>query len=178
MMKKIEKTMLHIADGELMEAKKYTDPVYQEIHDTPIRIGVIGYSKQTFDEGHAGMDIFLALHNIKHTYETKIQKKIQVELVSGLTDIGIPALAYRYAKSVFSDSLVKTVGIACAKAREYPQFPVDEKHIIGTEWGDESEYFINNIDCLVRVGGGEQSMKEAAMFKQIHPDNMLLETNL
>ena len=31
--------------------------------------------------------------------------------------------------------------------------------------GDESVRFIEYIDCLVRVGGGKQSMKETEMAK-------------
>lgn len=178
MMKNIEQTIFHIADGDLMEAKKYTDPVYAEIYENPVRIGVIGYSKQEFNRGYAEMDMFLALHNIKYTYQTNLQKKIKVELVSGLTDMGIPGIAYRYVKSVFEPEMVKTVGVACSKAKDYPQFPVDEKHIIGDEWGDESDYFLNNIDCLIRIGGGEQSMREVATFKSRYPEKLVLEYDL
>lgn len=177
-MENVEQTMFHIADGELMEAKKYKDPVYAEVYEHYVRIGVIGYSKQQFNTAYAEMDIFLALHNVKHTYQTKLQKKIKVELVSGLTDIGIPGIAYRYVKSVFEPEMVKTVGIACAKANDFPQFPVDEKHIIGENWGDESDYFLDNIDCLIRIGGGDQSMKEVETFKQRYPEKLVLEYNL
>lgn len=178
MMKNIEQTMFHIADGDLMEAKKYTDPVYAEIYEHPVRIGVIGYSKQDFNKAYAEMDMFLALHNVKHTYETKLQKKIRVDLVSGLTDMGIPGIAYRYVKSVFEPNMVKTVGIACAKAKDFEQFPVDERHIIGTEWGDESDFFLDNIDCLIRIGGGDQSMGEVATFKSRYPEKLVLEYDL
>ncbi|HLD37442.1 MAG TPA: hypothetical protein VJA86_02555, partial [Candidatus Nanoarchaeia archaeon] len=53
-----------------------------------------------------------------------------------------------------------TAGIACSKANEYECFPVDEKVIVGNEWGEESQTFLNSIDVLVRVGGGSQSKRE------------------
>lgn len=38
-------------------------------------------------------------------------------------------------------------------------------NIYGKEWGDESELFLKNVDILVRVGGGKQSLKEVENFK-------------
>lgn len=177
MIKKIEQTMFHVADGELMEAKKYTPPIYDSIHTVPIRVGVVGYSSKKFDTEKAEFLLFLAFQNVKHTFETTLQKTIKIELVSGLTDVGVPALAYRGAISIFGPT-TRTVGIACAKAKDFPQFPVDEKHIIGDNWGDESDYFLDNIDCLIRIGGGDQSMKEVETFKQRYPEKLVLEYNL
>ncbi|MBI4148037.1 hypothetical protein HY490_01990 [Candidatus Woesearchaeota archaeon] len=59
----------------------------------------------------------------------------------------------------------RTVGIACAKAKDYELFPVNEKIIVGDNWGDESPVFLNYIDVLVRVGGGAQSKRETAETK-------------
>ena len=178
MIAKKERDQFDLADGELMEVKKYTDPVYDGLYEKPIKIGVVGYSKQDFNRGYAEMDMFLALHNVKHTFETTRQKTIRVELVSGLTDLGIPAIAYRLVTSVFPRELVKTVGIACEKAKDFKQFPVDERHIIGTDWGDESDFFLDNIDCLIRIGGGNQSMQEVETFKQRYPGKLVLEYEL
>lgn len=79
-----------------------------------------------------------------------------ITVVSGLTAIGIPLIAYEEAK----ERCWKTIGIACKKANEYPQFPVDEKIIVGEDWGDESNTFIKIVDKLIRVGGGSQSISE------------------
>ena len=39
--------------------------------------------------------------------------------------------------------------------------------IVGKEWGDESETFLNKIDCIVKIGGGKQSEKEFAQAKDM-----------
>jgi hypothetical protein len=78
-----------------------------------------------------------------------------------LTDIGVPAIAYR--ESVKRGW--KTIGIACEKANEYKQFSCDQKIIIGKEWGDESDEFISMIDILVKIGGGKQSTEECKKAK-------------
>lgn len=77
--------------------------------------------------------------------------------------MGIPALAYREAVK----KGWKTVGIACEKAKEYDLFDVDEKHIVGKEWGDESESFLDMIDMMIKVGGGKQSKEEAEKAKKM-----------
>lgn len=118
-------------------------------------IGVVGYSAMKFDEEMAilllaqGLDIL-----------TKGQEN--VEVVSGLTDLGIPGLSYRLANR----RGYKTVGVACKEAFDCILFPVEEQVIVGEKWGDESETFINRIDALIRVGGGKQSLKEVEMFKK------------
>ncbi len=77
--------------------------------------------------------------------------------------MGIPALAYREAVK----RGWRTVGVACAKAKDYDLFEVDEKHIVGEEWGDESERFLDMIDMMVKVGGGKQSKEEAEKAKKM-----------
>ena len=121
------------------------------------KIGVVGYSAKKFDQKEAEKILNTAFAIIE-----KINGNDDYMVVSGLTNIGIPAIAYRLANS----RGWKTSGIACKKAEEYDCFPVDEKRIIGEEWGDESKSFIHEIDCFVRVGGGEQSKKEAKMAKE------------
>jgi hypothetical protein len=116
------------------------------------RIGVVGYSENKFDKEKAKE---LLIENIDKALE-KNTKNEKVSLVSGLTDMGIPGLAYREAKK----RGFHTVGYACSKATEYDCFKVDEEHIIGDEWGAESDTFLANIDVLVAVGGGKQSKAE------------------
>lgn len=117
-------------------------------------IGVIGYSAQKFDNAIAKQYLEEAL--LPYKYEN-------VELVSGLTDTGISSIAYRLADSFGW----KTVGIACSKASSYTCYPVDRKQIIGNDWGDESSAFLDQLDLLIRIGGGEQSMKEVQDAKRL-----------
>ena len=121
-----------------------------------IRIGVVGYSGGKFDEtiGKALVRIGLDLFEKMHEGE-------EFSVVSGLTDMGIPAIAYRVA----DEKGWKTVGIACSKADDNPCYDVDERVIEGDDWGDESETFLNSIDVLLRVGGGKQSLDETERAK-------------
>lgn len=121
-----------------------------------LKIGVVGYSAQKFAEGEAKRMISEAFDNLESQYPDRPKT-----IVSGLTDLGIPALAYREAVR----RGWKTVGIACSKAEEYDCFSVDERMIVGYKWGDESETFLNSLDVLVRVGGGNQSTRETAEIK-------------
>lgn len=121
-----------------------------------LRIGVVGYSSQRFDKAEA-------MRMIREAYD-KIDAqnpRLSKAVVSGLTNVGIPALAYQEAVQ----RGWRTIGIACEKANEYECFPVDEKTIIGIEWGDESQTFLKSIDVLVKVGGGKQSVMETAGMK-------------
>lgn len=136
----------------------------KESYNTPCSVGVVGYSSGVFDKNRARQYIIQALKELDNANE----------LVSGLTDVGVPAIAY----SVAEDFGLKTVGIACLKAYDYPCYPVDEKQIIGTNWGDESSTFLDRIDVLIRVGGGEQSIAEVATFKQQKPHAKVIEFEL
>lgn len=121
-----------------------------------LKIGVVGYSAQKFDESEA-------IKLLKEAYDFLDQQytdRCKV-IVSGLTDLGIPALAYREAVQ----RGWKTIGIACSKAYDYECFPVDEKILVGDDWGDESQTFLDSIDVLVRVGGGKQAIKETTEMK-------------
>jgi hypothetical protein len=122
------------------------------------RIGVVGYSGAKFD-----VEMGKALVNMALSIQTKNVKDEDIEIVSGLTSLGIPKLAYEFA----SKNGWKTVGVACKKAEEYECFNVDEKVIVGDEWGDESEKFLNSVDVIVRVGGGKQSIKEIETAKKM-----------
>lgn len=122
-----------------------------------LNIGVVGYSGQKFDEEVAKEYLAKAFDVIEELAPD--QEKV---VVSGLTDVGIPALAYREA----TKRGWKTMGVACKKAEEYDLYPVNYKTIIGEEWGDESKHFLSSIDMMVRVGGGKQALREVEEFKQ------------
>lgn len=124
-----------------------------------LRIGVVGYCPPArFDFNEAKRMLVDGFNYFERRFPN-----IEFSVVSGLTDIGIASLAYREAKK----RGWKTSGIGCSKAKEYPCFPVDEKPIIiGDNWGDESETFLNSIDALIRIGGGIQSHLETQEAKK------------
>lgn len=122
-----------------------------------IRIGVVGYCPPTkFDEKEAARMICEAYNQIQSAYPNRLKT-----VVSGLTNVGVLKLAYLEARR----RGWRTSGIACKKAENYELFPVDEKKIIGDNWGDESEEFLRTIDALIRIGGGKQSLRETAQAK-------------
>ena len=123
-----------------------------------ISVGVVGYSGAKFDENIAKALVALALKQIELQHPSN-----EYELVSGLTDMGIPSLAYREAAKLGW----KTVGIACKKANDMACYPVDTEIIEGEDWGDESKTFLDNIDVLVRIGGGKQSKVETQKAKEM-----------
>jgi len=123
-----------------------------------LNIGIIGYSAQKFNESKAKKMIKKAFDILEkdNPHEDKI-------VISGYTDLGIPHIAYHEARK----RGWSTIGVACARAKEYPCFPVDKEIIVGNEWGDESQVFLGMIDVLVRIGGGNQSIKETEMAKKM-----------
>lgn len=123
------------------------------IRKSKLRVGVVGYSSQDFDHKEA-------LVLIQRAFDA-LSPIADIEVVSGLTDLGIPALAYEEAVR----RGWKTMGIACAKASSYPCFPVDEVIIYGDTWGDESPVLLDIVDILIRIGGGIQSHLEACSAK-------------
>lgn len=50
---------------------------------------------------------------------------------------------------------IKQLVLLVKKAKDYECFPVDEEIIVGKEWGDESETFLDRVDILVKIGGGK-----------------------
>ncbi len=123
-----------------------------------LRIGVVGYCPPTkFDEKEARRMIIDAYNKIEAQYPTILKV-----VISGLTNVGVLKIAYEEAIK----RNWKTVGIACNKAMEHELFPVDEKIIAGDNWGDESPTFLSNIDIIVRIGVGKQSIVETEEAKK------------
>ena len=118
-------------------------------------VGVVGYSDKKFDKTKAK-------ELIKEAFD-KIDDSKNIKIVSGLTALGIPLLAYEEAVK----REWKTIGVACEKAKEFDLFPVDETKIVGKDWGDESETFLKMLDCIIRIGGGKQSMEEVKQAKKM-----------
>ncbi len=79
--------------------------------------------------------------------------------VSGATDLGVPALAYRAADALG----LPTVGVTAAAARSYPLARLDHLVIVGRRFGDESSAFVDLCDELWMIGGGPQSEAEVRL---------------
>ncbi|WLQ16992.1 hypothetical protein O5O45_13820 [Hahella aquimaris] len=124
-----------------------------------MKIGVVGFSKRWFDQQAASE---ILERSIKTWVDGK--DKSEVEIVSGLTNAGVPKLAYELAVRMG----LTTVGISARRALKVRSgiFPCDKQILVGQDFGDESEAFIDYIDCLIRVGGGPQSRKEVEFFKE------------
>ena len=114
-------------------------------------IGVVGYSGAKFDKTIAEALMAIAFDEVEVNHPDE-----EYMVVSGLTDLGIPSIAYNMAKK----RGWKTMGVACSEAKEYDCFPVDEEIIEGDEWGDESATFLKQLDVFIRIGGGNQSLEE------------------
>lgn len=110
-------------------------------------------------------------HNTVVEIFNKIQEKYpnsKIELVSGLTNVGIMTHAYEEGKK----RGWYLVGYACKKAADFELYPVDESHLIGDNWGDESEAFINHAllsnypFIMVNIAGGPQAEKETKAIQK------------
>jgi len=136
------------------------------------KIGVVGFSGKPFDINSATEK----LRSILGRLNTKFNDG-DIELVSGYTNIGIPKIAYEIADELG----MITVGISAKEALNVDcgLYPVKKKIIVGDHFGDESDTFIEYIDILIRIGGGNQSLHEVKLFKQVHNhkqlDDILLE---
>ena len=130
------------------------------------KIGVIGSLKPNFDIEDAKEKITESIDLILSYHPNKSYKVISV-----MTNEGIPKHAYDIAKEKYKFT---TVGYASQMIFQgkYGVYPVDEQKIVGEKYGDECQYLINNIDCLIRIGGGYQSNYEVEEFK-----NHLLKNN-
>ncbi len=125
-----------------------------------MKIGIVGYSAKNIDEKLGTQLLEQAIFNLI----TSKSKEDAVEIVTGLTNIGIPKLAYQIADR---QGFIK-IGISAKQAYQVKcgVYPVDKEIIVGEVFGDESQTFVDYIDCLVRVGGGKQSAHEVQLFKE------------
>ena len=121
-----------------------------------IFIGFVGYACREFDNEQAEDIINKIFINIKRSYDKK-----EVVIVSGATMCGIQKILYPLATKFG----YKTVGVMCNMGYEWSIYPVDELFVIGNSWGEESNYFIDMIDILYRIGGGQQSLNECQLAK-------------
>jgi hypothetical protein len=125
-----------------------------------LRIGVVGFSRSQFDHDEARAKLRECVDSILARAGVA---PADAELVSGLTNQGVPRLAYELAAALG----MRTVGVSARQALRVRAgvFPVDERVIVGARFGDESAAFLARIDVLIRIGGGPQSRREAEAFR-------------
>ena len=121
-----------------------------------MRIGFVGYSAGKYDVKKAQEIIDTIFNDINKKYQN-------VEIVSGATYMGIPGQVYEKA----SEYSFKTIGFMCKEGYDCVLYPCDEIYAIGDNWGDESSFFITDIDMLYRIGGGKQSLEEVKVVKNL-----------
>lgn len=116
-------------------------------------VGFIGYSATKFDEQDAKKII------------DEIFSKLSKDdiIVSGATNIGIPALIYEKANSL----KMKTVGVMCKEGYDNELAELDQLIVEGDNWGDESEKFLSMLDVIYKIGGGKQSIAEFKRAKEL-----------
>lgn len=83
--------------------------------------------------------------------------------VSGATDFGVPAIAYRVA----GDLGLCRVGITAEQAFRYPLAELDRLTVIGERFGDESEAFVRACNVVWMIGGGPQSEREVRLAHRL-----------
>lgn len=134
-----------------------------------ISIGFIGYSYDNkFDYNRAKKIIEDIFYVIGNKYCTQDNLEIKLNIVSGATNQGIPRLVYEEARKYNAQygEWFTIVGIMPFEGYNYELYHCDEIYVFGDKFGDESRSFINGIDVLYKIGGGEQSDKELKMAKE------------
>lgn len=147
-----------------------------------VRVGVVGYCPPT------KYDAEKALEHLEEAFDLveSVFSSEGIVIVSGATNVGVLAQAYRLA----TERGYETGGVACEKAADFELFPMTERPIIiGKEWGAESPVFIYGIDAvkrvdsarmrkymdhphygldaMIRIGVGPQFMKETDLVKRL-----------
>ncbi|MEZ4380146.1 MAG: hypothetical protein R3A79_02270 [Nannocystaceae bacterium] len=142
------------------EATMATDDAATRDANDPLRIGVVGFSSPHFDQDEARRALRRLLGALLDRWAGA---SADVEVVSGLTDQGVPKIAYELARELG----LRTAGISARQALRVRAgvFPVDRRVIVGERFGDESQVFVASIDALIRVGGGPQSRAEVELFR-------------
>ncbi|MFH1047449.1 MAG: hypothetical protein V1738_04055 [Patescibacteria group bacterium] len=116
-------------------------------------IGVVGYLPPSeFDEKEALLRLQQSFDDIDRRWPDQLKA-----VVSGLTDVGIHAIAYREAER----RGWMTVGICCRRAFDHNLYPCAVKVFAGKDFGDDEEVraFTKNLNCLVRIGDGPISRR-------------------
>lgn len=128
----------------------------------PLPVGIVGFSRNQFDKTEARRILNTAFKKLADKFPPE-----EIEIVSGLTNSGVPKIAYELADQYG----FKTTGYSAKQAYRVRSgvYRVNKTIIKGELFGDESEDFINYISGLIRVGGGPQSREEVRLFKLKYP---------
>lgn len=135
-------------------------------HPTPLKIGIVGFSRNAFDKKAAQLKLQHILEQL-----TAEQAAQNFEIVNGYTASGVPQIAYHLADTMG----IPTVGFSAKQALRVKSglHPVQKVMLVGERFGDESNAFIDYIDVLIRIGGGPQSRHEVELFKKKYPQEEL-----
>lgn len=131
-----------------------------------VKIGVVGFSHNQFNKKEAYSKLRHILARVISGYDPA-----EVELVSGYTASGVPQIAYTLADEMG----ITTVGFSAKQALTVKSgvYPVKKAILVGQNFGDESQDFVEYIDVLIRIGGGKQSRHEVELFKRReHAENL------
>lgn len=129
----------------------------RNLKNSLINIGIVGFSDESkYKKSDGEKAVLASFNNIAELFPDR-----EIHIVSGLSNVGIPKLAYIEAVK----RGWRTVGIAPREVEPCDSFPVDDVIIVGSKFGDESQTFIDYIAILVKIGGGKQSQKELQMAK-------------
>jgi hypothetical protein len=159
---------------EERDLAEYNKRCYERVESSRVTkptliIGFIGSVRPDFNHEIARTYIDEVMEKIIDAYEKK-KGTYTIEIVSGLTNQGVPKLVYEYADKM----KYPTIGFAPSRIHQIRagMYPVTKQIIIGTNFGDESAQFLEYIDILVRIGGGPQSHMEVSEFKKLYPKNI------
>ena len=133
--------------------------------DKEINIGFVGYSDTKFDKKIAKQIIYDIFQIIERKYCTDDNLNTKINIITGTTNLGIPAIVYEIAnnENIKYGKWFTLVGVMAKEGYQYELYPCDEIYSYGENFGDESEEFINRLDILYKIGGGKQSIKEFQM---------------
>lgn len=125
-----------------------------------INIGVVGYMNLAkYNQEDAWNFLKIGFDKVEEMFKGAPNFRV----ISGLTDAGVPQLAYYIARQ----RNWNCGGIAAEGVHEYRWFPMSQDgdilKIVKGKWGAESQDFIDSINVLIRVGGGKQTYKEVKM---------------
>ena len=116
-----------------------------------MNIGFVGYSDVKDKDTEVKMR-----QAVKDIFDTLPDCSI----VTGCTNLGISKYVYEEASR---RGISPLIGVMAKEGYQYELYPCDIIYAIGNNFGDESTFFIDMIDVLYKVGGGNQSKKEFQM---------------
>jgi len=132
-----------------------------------MKIGIVGTSRY----GIVSDDV--VQKQIEQSYRDLLQKvgdSNDMEIVYGGGHVPMAYFHYALEKNV------PTTQFICNRVKTRPK--ESQTIIVGKQWGDESVAFLQYIDGLIKIGGGQQSEKEKNQFLQLKPDALFLEYEL